>query len=126
MGMGHGANHADVIEQDEIKKLVPDELDAFLKECEEQDCLENVAQNIAYDSEELPKEVVSKYDTLIKSFNDKTDLDLEIRFHDSSSMGDRYDDVDGIFWSLDGVYQLSPAGEKYEKIITRKFFVTFG
>lgn len=55
----------------------------------------------------------------------KSHLDLCIGHHDPDD-GDRYDEVKGAFWSVDGLYQLSPAGQKFGNKVQRKFFVTFG
>ena len=48
------------------------------------------------------------------------------RFHNADNDGDRYDDVSGGFFHVDGVYRLTPAGKKFAGKIERKFFVTFG
>ena len=39
---------------------------------------------------------------------------------------DRGDEVDGVFWKVEGVYVLSPAGEKYKDKINRAFWTEFG
>ena len=53
-------------------------------------------------------------------------LELSIGYHDAAQDGDRYDEVNGVFWAVDGLYQLSPAGRKFGTKVRRKFFVTFG
>ena len=47
-------------------------------------------------------------------------------YHDKEEDGDRYDEVDGIFWSVCGVWELTKAGKKMEKYISRKFWTNFG
>jgi len=53
-------------------------------------------------------------------------LDLYIGFHNAEGDGDRYDEVDGVFWAVDGLYQLTLAGQKFGNKVERRFFVTFG
>jgi len=126
MPMGYGSNFAEVIEQEELEKLVPDELKDFLDVIDKDDeCLEGVAQNID-DPDNVSVNVQEKYLKLRAAFMKKTRLELELRFHDSDDAGDCYDEVNGAFWSVDGMYQLSPAGKKMSKVIERKFFVTHG
>ena len=45
-------------------------------------------------------------------------LDLAIGYHGEDD-GDRYDDVRGVFWAVDGMQQLSPAGEKFKDIVAQ-------
>lgn len=127
MGSGYGANYADVVTEDFINDVLKKSehptllqmfYDAFpegLTESEIHPCREEWSdlQN-------------SRYDTLVDVFNDLTGLELSIGYHSSSQYGDRYDDVDGIFWSVEGVYQYTEAGEKYKDKIARSFYVTYG
>ena len=53
-------------------------------------------------------------------------LDLFIGYHSAQDEGDRYDEVDGAFWAVAGLYQLSPAGQKLGNKMERRSFVTFG
>ena len=63
---------------------------------------------------------------LIKTFRFKTgSLELDICFHDPNN-GDRYDQVSGLFFTVDGVYQYTPAGEKFKRFIERKGWVEYG
>jgi hypothetical protein len=50
---------------------------------------------------------------------------LEIGFHDSEN-GDTYDEVNGIFWNVGGVYRYTETGERYKDKIIRSFYVTYG
>ena len=139
MGMGYGANFAEVIEQEDLEKLVPKEFNEFLNVCDEDDTsFDEVAERIQQDdfdnisvyydqiSLSLIVKVQEKYLKLCAAFKRKTKLTLELNYHNSEDQGDRYDDVSGHYWSVDGLYQLSPAGKKLSKIVKRKFFVTYG
>jgi hypothetical protein len=53
-------------------------------------------------------------------------LDLRISYHDAEEHGSRYDEIGGVFWHVEGLYQLSPAGLKFQDRVQRKSFVTFG
>jgi hypothetical protein len=126
MGMGYGANFAEVIEQEDLEKLVPKELNEFLDVCDEDDTsFDEVAEGIQYD-EYTSVKVHKKYRKLRAAFKRKTKLTLELHYHNSDDQGSCYDDVSGVYWSVDGMYQLSPAGKKLSKMVERKFFVTFG
>lgn len=53
-------------------------------------------------------------------------LKLFVGYHDSEDKGGRYDEVDGVFFSVEGVYERTPAGKRFEEHIKRAFFVEFG
>jgi hypothetical protein len=145
MGMGFGANYADVMEWPQIKKIVPKEaraleralkkagasLDDFCKVvvCEDWDSLDTDVTDPKI-AETIPR-IQSAWETLSKAFTEATTvngtgLELEPRFHNSDSEGDRYDDVSGGFFHVEGMHQLTPAGKKLADKIERKFYVTFG
>lgn len=128
MGMGHGANYADVVEDKFVEKICPKEwkklMDAISKS-DEFGSMEEFAQIKRYD-DVGEDEATLAYNQLTDAFNKKTKLDLSLGFHDADEEGDRYDDVNGYFWMVDGVYSYTPAGKKYRKEIDRKLFVTFG
>ena len=145
MGMGYGANYADVIEIQSIKKICPKEFQAFFNIIDEAKVsLDSVAEFLDKDSEldlshikeddeavRLQDVIISTWKKLTRAFHKKTDLILYIGFHNSGEEGDRYDEVSGPYFSVGGLYQLSPAGKKLLKTvgkrnISRKFFVTFG
>jgi hypothetical protein len=48
-----------------------------------------------------------------------------VNYHDQEE-GDIYDDVEGGFFTVDGVTQLTEAGKKYEKDLTESYWVNFG
>lgn len=128
MGMGFGANYVDAVEDKFVEKTCPKEWQALIdaiSKSEEFGNLEEFAQVISYD-DVGEDEARLAYNSLVTAFNNETKLDLSLGFHDANDEGDRYDDVNGYFWRVDGVYQLTPAGLKYRKEIDRKLFVTFG
>ena len=55
-------------------------------------------------------------------------LVLWMGYHDSESNGDRYDEVDGAFFAVEGVYQPTPAGQSLlnRGMIERQTWVTLG
>ena len=134
MSMGYGSNYADVISDADIEKLCPKEWENFVRTLAEFGSY-IPAFAVDYKMGESPREDMDECD---KAWNDlvvafryatatgNSYLTLELGYHDSSDEGDRYDDVDGYFFHVNGAYELSPAGKKCEKMIDRKFFVTFG
>ena len=127
MGMGMAAASADVIEVKSIRKFCKDEYDAFIglvEGCELD--MEEFARNAEYDLDDYDKDVVKAYKELCSAFENKTGLGLNVAFHNSEDEGDIYDDVDGIYWYVDGMYELTPAGKIMEKYVERKNFVQFG
>jgi hypothetical protein len=81
-------------------------------------------------TEACVREVQSAWDALRQAFAAATAvgesrLELSLGFHDPEE-GGAYDEVEGVYWHVYGAYQLSPAGQKYERNIERKHFVVFG
>ena len=129
MGMGYCAAFADTIEPEDVRKICPKEYDALVKaldESEEGETLDSFAQEATYDENIEGTNTAVAYKALCAAFEKLTGLGLGLGYHDKGDEGDRYDDVDGYYWWLDGVYKLSPEGEKLNEIIQRKFWVTFG
>lgn len=136
MGMGFGANFADVMEWDEIKKIVPNEAKALqdAMDCAKIDmdsfcqCIQHSEWGFAgldNESNQVAK-IESCWESLFFAFKKQTDgLELCPMFH-SNDDGDRYDDVSGGFFHVEGVYQQTPAGERFASKIERRFYVTFG
>jgi hypothetical protein len=131
MSMGYGANYADVIEEKEVVKLCPAEFESFVKACQKADpkstftSYESYAQASDFDDDEWD-DVDIAFGKLQAKFNEITGLKLYIGYHNSDEAGSCHDSVDGAYFSVDGVYELTEAGKKYEKIIAREFFVYFG
>ena len=129
MGMGYGANYADVVSEDWVKEVAPVEFENFKNALEKADVgIEVFARDNQYggsDEVDWGDEVDQTYDALATKFDEVTGLELEIYYHDPDD-GSRYDGVSGVFWMVGGVYQLTEAGEKHKDRITRAFYVTFG
>ena len=111
MGMGYGANYADIISAEDVEKICPDEWKAFIAALEtEEETVDSFAMEAMCD--ERPEK--------------KTQLEIGIGYHNSDDEGSRYDDVDGAYWWVSGMYELTEAGKKMEDIVRRHFWVTFG
>jgi len=126
MGMGYGAGYADTVEDKFVKKMCPiefKELDKLLNKHEID--WEEFAREAMYGEYEID-EIEKAFVKLQKKFEKNTRLELGIGFHDQHDEGDRYDEVNGVYWCVGGVYELTTAGKKYESKIFRKLFVTFG
>ena len=135
MSSGHGANFAEVIKEDFVKEICPGELHIFLRELENNESIdlgeftqdvvpELVISRAGNDKDTLP--YIVAYVELCLTFEQLTGLSLKLAFHDQESEGDCYDEVDGVYWRVGNVYQLTPAGEKYKNKIERAFYVTAG
>ena len=128
MGMGYGVNYVDTVKDSFVKKNCPKEWKALmiaLETSEEGLDLESLAIAIYHDEAD-DKNVMIALENLQDSFEQKTGLSLTLGFHDVVECGDRYDEVNGSYWIVNGVYQYTPAGKKYKDKIDRKMFVTFG
>lgn len=153
MGMGSYAVSSFVIGYDDLKKLCPKEISAIEKEeyfdvigwgnlarfmtwddpdAIADDVIDSVGFDDLDDSEKLAEEVVTIYDkhlnSLQKAFKKKTKLELYFDHYDEDG-GDRYDnpnDKDGCIFCVNGVMVLSPAGKKYQDIITERRWTQFG
>ncbi len=73
--------------------------------------------------EEKAEHLFKIFDVLCGAFRAKTGLELTLNFHEAQDKGD---EVDGYFWDVDGVWQRTPAGEKYKDKITPKVWNVFG
>ena len=155
MGMGSFAVNSFVIGYDDLKKIVPDEISAIENEEYFKDIgwyyigrwlgwddiaeIEDQILDACYDTEkddehnqEVAEKVSNKYNThvanLKNAFAKKTGLTLYFDSYDEDG-GDRYDepnDKDGCIFCVDGMVQLTPAGEKYKDIITERRWTQYG
>ena len=124
--MGYGAAYGDVIEQESIQELCPQEWAAFQDAMAESGIELFGVYSAERMGEEIPVEVKQAFDKLLNTFRMVTELSLFLNYHNSAEDGDRYDDVDGAFWEVEGMYQLTPAGQKMRNKVSRKFWVNFG
>jgi len=129
MGMGYSAAQIDEVTVDTVKKFCSKEFQALQDAIDETSyAWEDVAKAGQFDSIESDcgKEISKTFENLRKAFEKKTRLQLFIGYHDCENDGDRYDDVDGTYWNVSGMYQLTPAGKKMKKYVERKYFVQLG
>lgn len=134
MGMGYGANYADIVSQEFVEETAPMEFANFLQALENVEAnLDSFAQDTQNDGmfgedeeTDYGDEVDQAFDALVNKFQEVTGLSLTLNYHNRDDEGDRYDDVDGIYWEVGGVYELSEAGKRYQDEITRCTFVVFG
>jgi hypothetical protein len=134
MGMGYGANFAETVEQDFIKEVCPEALEAFLgsldKGSDDDDNYLIDLDTFACECACMNDDALNfpPYERLCEAFKEKTGIGLNLSYHDVESDGDRYDGVDGVYWSLDfeDVYVMTPAALKIADKIKRQFFVNFG
>jgi hypothetical protein len=135
MGMGYGAAFADVVKQEKVESICRTEFQNFKEVLEKNDLtIEDFAAQFSLqvnsgDTVECscPEEVIKAYKSLQIAFLHETGLEVELEYHNKEDEGDRYDDVDGAYWSLHGLYELTPAAKKFgETNWVRSFFVHFG
>lgn len=155
MGMGSFAVGSFVIGYDDLKNICPEEINAienekFFKEIgwgtigqwlswDDIAVIEDAILDNCYDesrdddyNQKVAEDVSQKYNVhvanLKNAFNKKTGLTLYFDHYDMDG-GDRYDnpnDKDGCIFCVDGMVQLTPAGEKYKDIITEHRWTQFG
>ena len=133
MGMGYSGININTVSDDTLIKVCSVEFEAF-KQALEKAGLDIDCQGVGYsiehgdfseleDSmpdgtenvEELIKAVEDTLDALTTKFCEVTDLQLSFAVHDSDEEGSRYDDVNGHYWELHGVYQLTPVAKQFKE-----------
>ena len=152
MGMGSYAVGSYVIEYQNLKTICPDEIDTIENEKFFSDIgWETLARWFAWDDpsvfedaiydlfvneeknvDDIVEEYTKIYDkhvtNLFKTFHEKTGLVLYIDHYDQDG-GDRYDepgDEEGCIFCVNGMVQLTPAGEKYKDIIFERRWTQYG
>jgi len=147
MGMGSFAVGSFVIEYKDLKKICPDEIKAIEKAKYFKDIgWGNIGKWLSWDDseyvidaiydvvndEQVAEGIFEIYDKLVTSlknvFNKKTGLTLYFDHYDIEG-GDRYDnpgDKDGCIFCVDGMVQLTPAGEKFKHIISERKWTQYG
>jgi len=137
MGMGNYPCFAEVIEEDFVKEQCPELLDKlkilldkldisfdqFATYFDESQGNDMLADGISLEDQKTLHEA---YHDLQDEFEQKTGLILLVIYTCDEDEADRGCEVTGGCWSVGGVYQLSPAGEKYKDKIERKFWTVFG
>lgn len=145
MSSGYGANYADVIDENNIRKIpgcgkLLNELHACFNDAQKTlftDCdihFDKFAMDIAHEYDNIPEELFRQaeriYQELQHVFNKQTGLELYLGYHDSDNDGDCYDDVNGSYWCVAGCYTVSKCYAKSKSRfginIPRLHFVTYG
>jgi len=136
MSSGFSANHADVIPTAKVVELCPDEVDAFVAAAaaaypdrgiaEIEAALTVLATELACGDDEVHGgETVAAWKTLAWRFHQRTGLELGVDYHDPED-GGPYDEVEGVFLFVEGMYEVSPAGRPFVGVVERRSWVTFG
>jgi hypothetical protein len=140
MSMDYGAGYADVITSRSLSKICPEEYKVFndllkknkvdentLVEFMNEDRDLNLLSDIEDDDKAsaLQGKIVDAWVNLQSAFHKNT-KGLELNMAYQEPEGSSYDEVTGFYYCVGGMYQLTPAGKKFEKIVSRKFFITFG
>jgi hypothetical protein len=144
MSMGYSACFSEVIDNDTLIKVVGDKalVDDFVQQYDNYDFgnLSRFELNESLNTYHNKKRDESKYAEIYKAwhklytaFKEATGLTLLVDYHDKEDDGDRYDEVNGMFFCL-CVSELYQPTEKYKKlmekfgedVVDRKFYVSFG
>lgn len=144
MSMGYSANYADVIKNETLATIVGDKalVDDFVQKYDkyepDNDGMDYLDLNDTLNDGKVGKddseELVDLYNAWVRlagSFKKETGLDLFVDYHSREDEGDRYDDVDGMFISVCGLYQPTKKYKKLKEkfgddVVERKFYVSFG
>jgi hypothetical protein len=136
--MGFAASYADVIEWSDVVKLCPKESLDILKKLDEYNIDISDFCGLVHESEPIVPELVNPdinvneliklLEALEEGFKLATKvgdsyLTLHVGWHCKESNGDRYDEVDGGFFHVNGVHTYSLAGKQLKDHIERKFYV---
>lgn len=137
MGMGAAAAHATVISWDNLLKLFAEQmqsLEAKLAKCEFSlgelaIILEDYSVGTSFDDEAL-NELVFAWRGFVDDFRRITNTNgtaLEISLcHYDREAGDRYDEIEfDYYFAIEGVYQLTPAGERFRSVLEEKSWTVF-
>ena len=145
MSMGYGANFADVIKPEALGVVVGDKklVAGFVKkfngyELGEYESSDELVQTLNGDApmdldtdRAAFKKLEADWKKISSKFKEVTGLDIYVEYHDSENEGSRYDDVDGMYFSVGGLWQPTKKFREFKKkfgddAITRSFYVTFG
>lgn len=144
MSMGYSANYADVIKTETLATIVGDKalVDDFVQKYEkyepDNDGMDYLDLNDTLNDGKVGKddseELVDLYNAWVRlagSFKKETGLELFVDYHSREDEGDRYDELDGMFISVCGLYQPTAKYKKLKEkfgddVVERKFYVSFG
>jgi hypothetical protein len=138
MGMGYGACFEWVVSEGDVKGFCEEEFDIVDKLLNKYEVAwEDLAIAIRYDDvineleDNQSDEIYFAFKQLVKKFKEKTDLTMDLGYHNRDDDGDRYDEVDGYFFvvNFSEIYQLTPVGQKAKEKgidIGVKTYVSYG
>lgn len=128
MGMGYGANFVDEVETKFFVEHCKKEYEVLTNLLKEYELDWQEFETIVRDGFEQNGDAVFKsaYENLQEKCQKVTGLTPHIGYHSADDEGDRYDEINEVYWHMDGVWERTTAGKKYEEEVNRKFFVSFG
>ena len=111
----------------------PDYIFDILYDCVENDkSMSKLISGLKTSEDEIIDGIFQDYENVVtdfkNAFNKKTGLTLYFDHYDSEG-GDRYDnpgDKDGCIFCVDGMVQLTPAGQKFKDIVTERKWTQYG
>lgn len=130
--MSHGtvAAYADIVDEAIVDRFCHKELIEFKAAVDKYSDMGEVADRAGFEggledlSDELDnREILDCFETLTEMFEAATGLSLSLGFHDSETQGSGYDEVDGVYWAVGGMFELTAAGKKMEQYVQRKQWV---
>jgi len=135
MSNGYNASVVDITTDEKIIEVCKDEYESFIEALKKADLdIDDYSKTIAYGEEldyesedgEKYKQLNDVYEILCDKFLEEIGMGIELNNHDSDNQGDCYDEVDGYFWEIFGVYVLSKSAKKHKDIYESASFVSFG
>lgn len=141
MAMGYSANVAIVISEDELMEMglssyrllrkMMEKLEDSYSDYDIFDILVmSGPDSYAEVSQEDLNRLVNIYESFLEEFKEATGIGVYLNYHDSHANGDRYDEVDGMFFELEfnDIYEIKPTVIKARKKVDfdHKYFVQHG
>lgn len=146
MSSGTIPMHADVISKKKLLSLVGPEMDALiaalradsnyvgytdenpeLSESDEFILGEAVRDHLMWEKgdESLDPKTRTAWRRLRSAFKKATGLVLFVGYYNDDD-GGPYDEMDSVYWHVGGMYQLTEAGKKMKRFVTRQHFSQWG
>src|SRR5688572_17238542 len=134
MNMSYSVNCADVVSWDAIQEICPAASAAISDAIQEHGIELDEFIRILHDGDDKEEEKFNRlsklFDQLEHDFREATRVGDSVLmlypvYHDPDN-GGWCDDIPGGAFEVEGVYQLSPAGQKITDNIKRQFYVVFG
>ena len=130
MGMGYFPNSATTISIEGMEELLPNEMANLIRVAEEEEQI--ALEDLFFEQEaDMYPKAEEALINLQKAFRELTTvgsecLEIYPAYHDSSEEGDRYDDVDGAFFTVDNALVMSEPAKKFQKYLVNSHWVSFG